>query len=284
MNEYKSARGVFRARREIAQHASTRARATRLPYFIGPRMPHARLLLLFVVARTCASLTPGLATFRRHTGTSPRTSRLCCTSVNDDDEAPPNYELSAYDISREVAKYNSPGLRIRQSGPVRKTFGAVADLFGQAGALAVFLRGAVSIVPFYGMMMAMLCFAFALQQSAPRAAMLAGARVNSAIQNGQWHRLVSPVFLHGGGMHLASNLFSLYRVGPLVEAALGPARAALLYLLSGIGGNLAGLWFGASRGMSIGASGAGEPGDVRTSNGVDSCVRLSMLATLANAA
>lgn len=148
-------------------------------------------------------------------------------------------------------------MRFRQSGPIRRTAGAVADFFGEAGSLARFMRGAVSVVPFYGMMMATLVLCFGLQQSAPRAAMVAGARVNAAIlRGGQWHRLVSPVFLHGGGIHLASNLFSLFRVGPLVESAFGAGRAALLYLLSGVGGNVAGLYFGSAKGMSVGASGA----------------------------
>ena len=101
-------------------------------------------------------------------------------------------------------------------------------------------------------MMLLTLGAFGAQNSAPRAAMIAGARVNAAIDAGQWHRLVSPLFLHGGGMHLFSNLFSLWRVGPLVEASFGPLRTLLIYLLSGLGGNFAGLAFGAKQGMSIG--------------------------------
>lgn len=57
-------------------------------------------------------------------------------------------------------------------------------------------------------------------------------------------------------MHLLSNLFSLWRVGPLVENAFGPACAYLLYLLCGISGNVVGLAFGSGNGMSVGASGA----------------------------
>ena len=181
--------------------------------------------------------------------------RLSETGSNRDDDSLPSYEFN--DISREIAKYDSAGLRFRQSGPVRYVTSGVASIFGEAGALARFMGGAVSVVPFYGMMMVLLLLAFGLQSSAPRAAMVAGARMNGAIlRGGQYHRLISACFLHGGGMHLASNMFSLYRVGPLVEAAFGAGRAALLYLLSGIGGNLAGLYWGPIRGMSVGASGA----------------------------
>lgn len=139
---------------------------------------------------------------------------------------------------------------------MRRTVGSLTSILDEARDITRWLGSAVATVPFYGAMMVTLLAAFALQSSAPRAAMFAGARINVAILRGEWHRLVSPVFLHGGAMHLLSNLFSLWRVGPLVEASFGPSRAALIYLLSGVGGNLAGLWFGTSRGLSIGASGA----------------------------
>jgi len=214
-------------------------------------------LLACLPTIVAAALTPFSSSIvaLRRVAPLARASVCCCNPEND--EAPAEDTPSALDLSRELAKYDSAGLRVRTAGPVRRTANLVTNAFGEAGALARFLRAAVSVVPFYGAMMVALLLAFGLQSSAPRAAMVAGARVNNAILNGgQWHRLMSPVFLHGGAMHLLSNLFSLYRVGPLIEAAYGPARAALLYLLSGIGGNLAGLWFGSARGMSIGASGA----------------------------
>ena len=167
-------------------------------------------------------------------------------------------EISALDLSRELSKRldKSKGLRLRTSGPVRKGVGAVDSLVRQVQDFGRFISSAVTAVPFHVTMMITLLLCYGLQSWCPKAAMMSGARVNAAIRAGQWHRLVSPVFLHGGFAHLASNLFSLWRVGPLVEAAFGVPRTALLYLLSGLGGNLAGLWFGASRGMSIGASGA----------------------------
>ena len=172
----------------------------------------------------------------------------------DDDDPPP--PLRAVDLSKELAKYDSRGLRVRQSAPVRRSLATVADAVGEAGALARWFSSAATAVPVHQQMMVLCLVGFGAQSAAPRAAMVAGARVNAAILAGQWHRLVSPVFLHGGGMHLLSNLFSLWRVGPLVEAAFGPARTLLLYLLAGVGGNLAGLAWGSPKGMSIGASGA----------------------------
>ena len=60
-------------------------------------------------------------------------------------------------------------------------------------------------------------------------------------------------------MHLLSNSFSLWRVGPLVENVYGGSRTLLIYLLADIGGNhLAGLYmyWGSLGGLSVGASGA----------------------------
>jgi membrane associated rhomboid family serine protease len=111
-------------------------------------------------------------------------------------------------------------------------------------------------IPVHIALMVTTALAFGAQSTAPKVAMAAGARMNAAVINGQWHRMVSPVFLHGGAMHLLSNLFSLWRVGPLVESSFGPARTILLYLLSGVGGTLAGLAFGSPRVTSVGASGA----------------------------
>jgi rhomboid protease GluP len=216
----------------------------------------SRIMLLSLMARSAASFSiPSQHPARKAqwAAAAPASARLPALRLCSSDDLP-----SAFDLSAELAKRSqSKSLRLRTSGPVRKTFGAFADAVGEAGAFGRFLKGLTRAVPVSrAMMLTMLC-AYGAQSYAPRAAMLAGARVNQAIlSGGQWHRLVSPVFLHGGFLHLASNLFSLYRVGPLVDASFGAARTLLLYLLSGVGGNLAGLWFGASRGMSIGASGA----------------------------
>lgn len=190
----------------------------------------------------------------RHSHTTVRAA----ASSDDDDFDGLDDEVSALDLSRALNQRleNSKGLRIRTSGPVRKSFGAVGSLLNSIDNFVRFILGAMQSIPFHWTMMITLLLCYGLQSSSPKAAMVAGARVNRAIVGGQWHRLVSPVFLHGGFAHLLSNLFSLWRVGPLVEAAFGMPRTALLYLLSGLGGNLAGLWFGQARGMSIGASGA----------------------------
>ncbi len=71
---------------------------------------------------------------------------------------------------------------------------------------------------------------------------------------GQYWRLLTPMFLHGGFIHLGFNSYFLYLIGPQVEQAFGHWRFAAIYLLSGITGVIAS--FALSPANSIGASGA----------------------------
>jgi membrane associated rhomboid family serine protease len=72
---------------------------------------------------------------------------------------------------------------------------------------------------------------------------------------GQWWRLLTACFGHIGWMHLASNMVSLYMVGPLLERIWGPGRFFLLYLLAGLGGSC-GMLIENPLGGGAGASGA----------------------------
>ncbi len=46
-------------------------------------------------------------------------------------------------------------------------------------------------------------------------------------------RFVMPLFLHGGFIHLFSNVLSQLFLGFTLEKHLGPAKFALFYVLSG---------------------------------------------------
>lgn len=83
-----------------------------------------------------------------------------------------------------------------------------------------------------------------------------GANFGPATQDGEWWRLGSAMFLHFGVVHLAMNLWALWDSGQLVERMYGPARFAILYLASGLGGNLLSLVIQGNRAVSGGASGA----------------------------
>jgi len=71
-----------------------------------------------------------------------------------------------------------------------------------------------------------------------------------------WWRLVSSMFLHGGLLHVASNLFVLHLLGRPLEDTIGWWRHLFIYMLSGLGGGLAVVFLGAQNSVTIGASGA----------------------------
>ena len=76
------------------------------------------------------------------------------------------------------------------------------------------------------------------------------------IENGEYYRFLTSMFLHSGIMHLASNGVYLYYFGIRSEKLLGTGRFLLLYLMSGVCGGLLSVFLGDGYGISIGASGA----------------------------
>ena len=88
-----------------------------------------------------------------------------------------------------------------------------------------------------------------------------GAKTNALLQSGEWFRLITPIFIHAGPLHLLLNSYALWMVGIQVEKLYGSARFLLIYLLSGVGG-VAGSYIGQAilprifDPPSVGASGA----------------------------
>ncbi|MER5463323.1 rhomboid family intramembrane serine protease [Streptomyces sp. NPDC002668] len=76
------------------------------------------------------------------------------------------------------------------------------------------------------------------------------------VAEGQWYRLVTAMFLHGGYVHIAFNMLSLWWIGGPLEAALGRVRYLALYLLSGLAGSALTYLIAGSNVPSLGASGA----------------------------
>ncbi|MEU7608983.1 rhomboid family intramembrane serine protease [Micromonospora sp. NPDC049204] len=74
------------------------------------------------------------------------------------------------------------------------------------------------------------------------------------IAEGQWYRLVTAMFLHYGVVHLLLNMWALWVLGRSLEASLGRVRFAALYLIAGLGGNVAAYLFSAQNSATAGAS------------------------------
>ncbi len=71
---------------------------------------------------------------------------------------------------------------------------------------------------------------------------------------GQYWRLVTAGFLHGGLIHIGFNLFWFYRLGPMVEQTFGKAKMVAVFFACVVTGSLA-VWGFAPEAPAIGASG-----------------------------
>ena len=80
-----------------------------------------------------------------------------------------------------------------------------------------------------------------------------------AVMSGQWWRILTAMFIHDGPVHLASNMLGLFALGSMMERLLGKKKFLIVYMTSGIGGNLFVLLTDKLSGSchyTIGASGA----------------------------
>ena len=81
-----------------------------------------------------------------------------------------------------------------------------------------------------------------------------GALYGPSVQAGEWWRVASSGFLHGGLVHAGVNGFMLFALGQQLERAIGSARFALIAAGSLFGGALAVMLFDWER-PTLGASG-----------------------------
>ena len=77
-------------------------------------------------------------------------------------------------------------------------------------------------------------------------------KIQQPILAGQVWRLITPAFLHGSLLHLASNLYALYVLGLQLEGIYGHRRFLLLFFIAAFGGNV--LSFVLTPAASLGAS------------------------------
>lgn len=82
-----------------------------------------------------------------------------------------------------------------------------------------------------------------------------GGNVGALTISGEWWRLLTNIFIHGGIIHIAFNMWCLWNLGQLAESLYGRCTYATIYLICGLGASLC------SAGWhpyvpSVGASGA----------------------------
>lgn len=82
-----------------------------------------------------------------------------------------------------------------------------------------------------------------------------GGNRRPEVLNGEWWRLLTNMFLHGGIMHLLLNIGGLVFAAIFIEPVFSRGRYFLLYILSGLIASLSSIWWHEHT-VSVGASGA----------------------------
>jgi rhomboid protease GluP len=85
--------------------------------------------------------------------------------------------------------------------------------------------------------------------------LLWGANFRPLTIQGEWWRLFTSIFLHIGILHLFMNMYALLYIGMLLEPYLGTGRFLFAYLITGISGSIASIYWNDLI-ISAGASGA----------------------------
>jgi rhomboid protease GluP len=99
-----------------------------------------------------------------------------------------------------------------------------------------------------------LVMTFAGGSTSPAVLLDFGASFSPYFRRGEYWRLVMPMFLHIGWLHLIVNSYALFILGPILERVYGYGRFALLYVATGMGSSA--LSMSLSRNIAAGASGA----------------------------
>jgi len=82
-----------------------------------------------------------------------------------------------------------------------------------------------------------------------------GANFGPLTVSGEWWRLLTCVFIHGGLLHIAFNMWCLWDLGRLAESVYGHWTFAAVYLITGLSASLGSVIWNPVV-LSVGASGA----------------------------
>ncbi|HEY3768445.1 MAG TPA: rhomboid family intramembrane serine protease [Candidatus Angelobacter sp.] len=82
-----------------------------------------------------------------------------------------------------------------------------------------------------------------------------GGNFGPATLSGDYWRLITAGFIHGGLIHLAFNMWCLFSLGQLSERLFGKLQTFCIYMLTGVGGALLSIAHNPKH-MEVGASGA----------------------------
>lgn len=139
--------------------------------------------------------------------------------------------MAAADIPPPAA----PGQPVLLRLPRRRVWAT----YGLLGGIGLVFLGQVLLAPFPGDTDLILLY---------------GAKINELIVQGQWWRLITPIFIHGSVLHFFFNAYALLSLGRDLERFYGAGRFLVLFFFAGLAGSTASFLF--SPAASVGASGA----------------------------
>lgn len=152
------------------------------------------------------------------------------------------------------SKVDSQGLRDYNQGKLVKsdTLDLLKELFNPKGP-----KPALGILMALNLIVFIVNLFFGVDAISPTTQELleVGGNRRANIVNGEYWRLLTSVFIHGGIMHLVMNLFGIFLTGMFLEEILGRKNMILYFVIAGIAGSISSiLWHDNT--VSIGASGA----------------------------
>lgn len=82
-----------------------------------------------------------------------------------------------------------------------------------------------------------------------------GGNYRPLVLEGQWWRLLTSIFIHGGILHLFYNMLTLFFIGVFLERIIGSVKLGIVYLVTGVFASLCSIWWHEAT-VGVGASGA----------------------------
>jgi membrane associated rhomboid family serine protease len=168
--------------------------------------------------------------------------------------------VRAGDLQEAIAAYREADRRAPadEKGEIAARLGWLAKETGDAGAARRYFarsRGGGPALPLsYIVLGVTVIISFYAMSSGGREVLLGLELDKFELARGELYRLLSPVLVHAGVLHLAFNMYALYLIGPLVEGIWGTRWFAGFYVLTAAAASAASFVFTPAN--SLGASGA----------------------------
>jgi len=89
--------------------------------------------------------------------------------------------------------------------------------------------------------------------ASPEVHLRLGLQTPALLNQGEWWRMLTSTFLHGGIIHIGFNMYFLTQLGPAAEKEFGGWGFLIIYILGGIAGSAVEWWLNEA---SLGASGS----------------------------